>query len=196
MLPVSYEVSYCTYRFGAIIWHDLILHILSLPRDLLCDNLYACVILSPCRKGNSRFTKLLGRLAYEKIWRYNNSPVAYMMARWLPQQIPPFNFLALNTRAVSPLTTLQGHLHSLTMSSRFNWSHTSISSRAPSWSCLFARLKQRKIGRINFFFFFFFFPFLLPCTWDWWGEKTYRDNHQSLPGRINLMLRIHRSTSH
>ena len=22
-----------------------------------------------------------------------------------------------------------------------------------------------------FFVFFLFFPFLLPCTWDWWGEK-------------------------
>ena len=34
--------------------------------------------------------KLLGRLSYEKIQRYNNSPLC-VMARWLPWQIPPLN---------------------------------------------------------------------------------------------------------
>ena len=48
--------------------------------------------LSPRKKGNTRLTKMLGRLSYKKIQRYNNLP-PYMMARWLPQQIPPLNFL-------------------------------------------------------------------------------------------------------
>ena len=38
--------------------------------------------------------KLFGRLSYEKIQRYNNSP-PYVTARWPLQQIPPFNFLAI-----------------------------------------------------------------------------------------------------
>ena len=37
--------------------------------------------LSPPEKGNSRLTKLLGRLNYENIRRYNNSP-PYVTARW------------------------------------------------------------------------------------------------------------------
>ena len=55
--------------------------------------------LSPCGKGNSR---LLGRLSSEKIQRYNNSP-PYVTARWLPQQIPPLNFLGYKSihRSVS-----------------------------------------------------------------------------------------------
>ena len=44
------------------------------------------------REGNSR---LLGGLRYKKIRRYNNS-APYMMVRWLPQQIPPLNFLDFN----------------------------------------------------------------------------------------------------
>ena len=48
--------------------------------------------LSLCWKGNSSLTKLLGGFRYEKIWRYNNSPPC-VAARWLPQQIPPLNFL-------------------------------------------------------------------------------------------------------
>ena len=78
------EVSYCTSGFGGIIWSNL--RTLSLPRDSPCNN------LSPCRKGNSRFTKVLGRLSYEKTRRYNNSP-PYVMAGWPPQQIPPCNVL-------------------------------------------------------------------------------------------------------
>ena len=42
-------------------------------------------------------TKLFGGLSYEKIRRYNNSP-PYVMARWLPQQIPPLNFLELHSK--------------------------------------------------------------------------------------------------
>ena len=79
--------------FGAIIRCDL--RTLSLPRDSTRDNL--CVRdVSPCGKGNSRSTKLLGGLSYEKILRYNNSP-PYVTARWPPQQIPPLNFLELTT---------------------------------------------------------------------------------------------------
>ena len=47
-------------------------------------------------RQSSRLTKLLGGLNYEKIQRYNNSP-PYMMARWLPQQIPPLNFADYDT---------------------------------------------------------------------------------------------------
>ena len=43
--------------------------------------------LSPRGKGNSCLTKFLGRLNYEKIWRYNNSP-PHLTARWPLQQIP------------------------------------------------------------------------------------------------------------
>ena len=48
--------------------------------------------LSSRGKGSSCLTKLFGGLSYKKIQRYNNSP-PYVMARWLPQQIPPLNFL-------------------------------------------------------------------------------------------------------
>ena len=51
--------------------------------------------LSSRGKGNSRVMKLLGRLSYEIIRRYHNSP-PYMMARWPPQQIPPLDFLGMN----------------------------------------------------------------------------------------------------
>ena len=40
--PSRMEVSYCTSGFGAIIQRDL--RTLSLPCDLPCDNLYACMI--------------------------------------------------------------------------------------------------------------------------------------------------------
>ena len=53
--------------------------------------------LSPREKGNSRLTKLLDGLSYEKIQRYNNSP-PYVTARWPPQQIPPLNFLVKNSK--------------------------------------------------------------------------------------------------
>ena len=43
ILAITYmEVSYCTFRFDAIIWRDV--HILSLPCDSLRDNLYEWVI--------------------------------------------------------------------------------------------------------------------------------------------------------
>ena len=77
--PSRMEESYCTFGFGAIIWRDL--HILSLLHYSPRDNLYTC------RKGNSRLTKLLGGLKYEKILWYNNSP-PYVTARWPSQQIP------------------------------------------------------------------------------------------------------------
>ena len=44
-------------------------------------------------KGIKCLMKLLGGFSYEKILRYNNLPL-YATARWLPQQIPPLNFLA------------------------------------------------------------------------------------------------------
>ena len=65
------EVSNCTFGFGAIIQRDLCT--LFLLRDSPRDNLYACMILSPHRKGKSRLIKLLGGLNNEKIWSYNNS---------------------------------------------------------------------------------------------------------------------------
>ena len=55
---------------------------------LLYHNLNAGVILSPSEKGNTRLTKLLGRLIYEKIRRHNNSP-SYVKAIWPLEQIPP-----------------------------------------------------------------------------------------------------------
>ena len=69
--------------FGAICTHCcyLLIHHVICVRDL-----------SPHRKGNSRLKKLLGELNHKKIRRYNNSP-PYVMARWLPQQIP-LNFLS------------------------------------------------------------------------------------------------------
>ena len=54
-------------------------------------NLNACMILSSHEKGKTCLTKLPGRLSCEKFLRYNNSP-PYVMARWLPRQIPPFKF--------------------------------------------------------------------------------------------------------
>ena len=64
-------------------------------RDSPRDNQYISVRdLSQRGRGNSRVTKLLGGLSYEKIRRYNNSP-PYVTARWPPQQIPPLNFLAM-----------------------------------------------------------------------------------------------------
>ena len=85
------EASYCTFGFGVIIRRDL--STLLLPRDLPRDIKPVCVRdLSSHSKGNSRLTKLFGRLSYEKIRRYNNSH-PYVMARWPPQQIPPLNFL-------------------------------------------------------------------------------------------------------
>ena len=84
--PSHMEVSYCTFGFGAIIRCNL--HTLPLSHDSrICIG-----DLSPRRKGSSHLTKLFGGLSYEKILRYNNSP-PYMMARWLPQKIPPLNFL-------------------------------------------------------------------------------------------------------
>ena len=65
--PSRTKVSYCTFGFGAIIQPNL--STLSLPRD----NLYACVIKVHVRKVIRAFTKLLGRLSYDKIRRYNNS---------------------------------------------------------------------------------------------------------------------------
>ena len=40
--PSRMEVSYCTFRFGTIIWRDM--RTLSLPRDSRRDNLNACMI--------------------------------------------------------------------------------------------------------------------------------------------------------
>ena len=61
--PSCMEVSYCTFGFGSIIWHDL--RTLSLPRD--SPSCPICVRdLSPRGKGNSRLTKLCGKLSYKK----------------------------------------------------------------------------------------------------------------------------------
>ena len=87
------EGSLCTSGFGAIIWRDL--RTVSLPCVLLCDNLNTSTIQVHARKGNSRLTKLLGRLK-GKIQRCNNS-TPYMMARWPPQQTPSLNFLGFSS---------------------------------------------------------------------------------------------------
>ena len=50
------------------------------------------MILSPHGKGNSRLSKLLGGLSYQKNPEVQLLP--YVTARWTPQQIPPSNFLA------------------------------------------------------------------------------------------------------
>ena len=105
------EVSYCTFGFGVIIRRNL--PTLSLPRDSPGNNLYACGDLSPCRKGNSCSMKLLGGLNYEKIQRYNNSP-PYVMARWLPQQIPPLNFCGTTKKCTvwcACIDELGHHIH-------------------------------------------------------------------------------------
>ena len=81
------EMSYCTFGFSAIIQCNLCT--LSLPRDSPRNIQYD---LSYRGKGNSCLTKLFGGLSYEQIRRYSNSP-PYVTARWLPQQIPPLNFL-------------------------------------------------------------------------------------------------------
>ena len=88
--PSRMEVSYCTFGFGAIIRRDL--RTLSLPHDSSRDIPICMHDLSPRGKGNSHLTELFGRLSFEKIRRYNNSP-PYLTARWPPQQIPPLNFL-------------------------------------------------------------------------------------------------------
>ena len=61
---------------------------------------YTCAGFKSTREGNSRQTKLLGGLSYEKIWRYNNSG-PYMMARWLPQQISLLIFLVLHPETIT-----------------------------------------------------------------------------------------------
>ena len=79
------------------------LRTLSLRCDSPHDNLCGVRDLSPRGKGNSCQTKLLGRLSYEKIRRYNNSS-PYMTARWLPQHIPPLNFLVENANIPQNMT--------------------------------------------------------------------------------------------
>ena len=77
---------------------------LRLPLGTIYTHYHYCVIhrvitnmhdLSQRGKGNSRLTKLFGWLSYEKIRRYSNLP-PYVMARWLPQQISPLDFLAVD----------------------------------------------------------------------------------------------------
>ena len=84
------EVSDCTFRFGTIIRCDL--RTLSLPRESTCDNQYACVIWSPCRKGNSLLTKLFGGLSYEKC----GGTITHLHMRRQDghhHRFPPLNFL-------------------------------------------------------------------------------------------------------
>ena len=57
------EVSYCTFGFGAIILARFAQLIIA--ACLPCDNLNKC--MCGVRKGNIRFTKLLGGLSYEKM---------------------------------------------------------------------------------------------------------------------------------
>ena len=69
ILPSDLARSFSTicahYHYRVI--HHAITYIYIYVRDL-----------SPSGKGNSRLTKLLGRLSYEKIQRYNNSPLYVM----------------------------------------------------------------------------------------------------------------------
>ena len=91
------------------IWRDL--RTLSLACDSPRNNLYMYCVRdsSLCRKGNSRLTKLLGGLRYEKIWWYNNSP-PYVTARWPPQQIPPLNFLDFSSTCIT-IRAIQFEIH-------------------------------------------------------------------------------------
>ena len=80
-------------------------------------------------------TKLFGGLSYEKIWRYNNSP-PYVMARWLPQQIPPLNFLATNT---DYLLIILMHKHSVKFHLIYYFHNNSWQdSRQNSWQAMHA----------------------------------------------------------
>ena len=90
--PSPMEVSYFTFRFGAISQRDLC--ILSLP----CDSrrityIYAWFKSTQEKQLTLNWQNCLAGLNYEKIWRYNNSP-PYVTARWPQQQIPPLNFLS------------------------------------------------------------------------------------------------------
>ena len=76
--PSRMEVSYCTFRFGAIIRRDLCT--LSLPHDSPPDNQYACLIWVHAGKATHASQNYLAGLAMKKIQRYNNSPL-YVMAR-------------------------------------------------------------------------------------------------------------------
>ena len=60
------------------------------------------VWLSLRGKGKSCLMKLLGGLSYKRFRRYNNSP-PYVTARWLPQLIPPLNFLVCISYKLSEL---------------------------------------------------------------------------------------------
>ena len=65
-------------------YHDKVIH----HRINILPILHAICIFM---KGNSR---MLDRLSYEKIRRYNNS-LPHVMVRWPPKQIPPLNFLEI-----------------------------------------------------------------------------------------------------
>ena len=78
-----------------------------------------------CSKGNSCLTKLLEGLNCEKIRKimsYNNSP-PYMMARWLPQQIPSLNFLGYNSHAILSYSGPWGTLWSRNVTCWSPWNH-------------------------------------------------------------------------
>ena len=83
------EVSYCILGFGAICAHNRY-HVIHRAITNMREQ------FDSCRKGNSRYNKIIWRAWLQKIRRYNNSP-PYVTARWPPQQIPPLNFLACNT---------------------------------------------------------------------------------------------------
>ena len=77
------EVSYCISRVGAIIRHCLCKLSIMFYRTVTLIHAW----FSPHEKGNQCVKKLLGRISYKKIQRYNNAP-PYVMARWLLRQIP------------------------------------------------------------------------------------------------------------
>ena len=66
-MTITFRGELLSSGFGVIIQRDLLL----LRHVLLGDNLNAYMIFSPCEKGNTCLTKLIGGLSYEKIWRYN-----------------------------------------------------------------------------------------------------------------------------
>ena len=91
--PPRMEVSYCTFGFGAIIRRDLLT--LSFLPDSPRNNLYACVISVLVGKVAHAKRNYLTGLATKKF----GGTITHLHTwrqRWLPQQIPPLNFLDLS----------------------------------------------------------------------------------------------------
>ena len=92
---IHMEVRYCSFRFGAIIWHNL--RMLLLLRHSPCNNLYICVIMSIQKR---QLTLGCCAYSYQTIWTYNSLPL-YVAARRLPTTDFPFQFPWLRGRVSS-----------------------------------------------------------------------------------------------